>query len=163
MPSDLIVLGVDPGLRITGYGVVGVSGGVLRLVDAGVLKPSPSDPLALRLRELHQDIGEIMDIHHPAVLAIEQVYSHYRHPRTAIIMGHARGVLCLAAAQRSIPVASLPSTHIKKAVTGRGRAGKEQVSGMVCRLLGIGGPIHPLDVSDALAAAIAYCEECDDA
>jgi crossover junction endodeoxyribonuclease RuvC len=163
LPGETVVLGVDPGLNITGYGVVALSGRVMRLVDAGVLKPAPGLPLPLRLRELHRDLGEIMETHRPAAMAIEQVYSHYRHPRTAIIMGHARGVLCLAAAQRDIPVKSIPATHIKKAVTGRGRAGKEQVNGMVCRLLGIPGPLSPMDVSDALAAAIAYCEEETDA
>lgn len=152
-------MGVDPGLNITGYGIVAASGRVLRLVEAGIVKPSASETLPLRLKELHREIGEIMDAHHPHAMAIEEVYSHYRHPFTAIIMGHARGVLCLAAAMRDIPVKSIPSTHIKKAVTGRGRAGKEQVNGMVRRLLGIPGPVSPFDVSDALAAAIAYCEE----
>ncbi len=163
MPRETIVLGVDPGLNITGYGVVSVTGGVLRLIDAGVVRPAAGGTLPMRLRELHQDIGEVMDAHRPHAMAIEEVYSHYRHPRTAIIMAHARGVLCLAASQRDIPVESIPSTHIKKAVTGRGRAGKEQVNGMVCRLLGITGPLSPMDVSDALAAAIAYCEESSDA
>jgi len=162
LSGETVVLGVDPGLNTTGYGVVAVSRGRIRLVDAGVLKPAQGLPLPLRLRELHRDLGEIMDAHRPEAMAIEQVYSHYRHPRTAIIMGHARGVLCLAAAQRDIPVKSIPATHIKKAVTGRGRAGKEQVGGMVCRLLGIPGPLSPMDVSDALAAAIAYCEEAAD-
>lgn len=158
-----MVLGVDPGLGVTGYGLVACLGRSLRLLDAGVLKTPGNLPLSLRLRELHRDMGEIMDCHNPEAMAIEQVYSHYRHPRTAIIMGHARGVLCLAAAERGIRVESIPSTHIKKAVTGRGRAGKEQVNGMVRRLLGVQAPIHPFDVTDALAAAIAYCEEMVDA
>lgn len=163
MPDHTVVLGVDPGLNTTGYGVLELSGGVMRLLDAGTVKPGTRGTLPERLRELHKDIGEIMDAHEPGAMAIEEIYSHYRHPRTAIIMAHARGVLCLAAAQRGIPVRSIPSTHIKRAVTGRGNAGKEQVNGMVCRLLGIAGPVSPLDVSDALAAAIAYCEEAGSA
>lgn len=159
MLHETVVLGVDPGLNTTGYGIVAASGRALRLVEAGILKPCSSGPLPVRLGELFREIGEIMDANHPKAMAIEEVYSHYRHPRTAIIMGHARGVLCLAAAIRDIPVRSIPATHIKKAVTGRGRAGKEQVNGMVRRLLGIQGPLAPYDVSDALAAAIAFCEE----
>ncbi len=163
MPDSTVVLGVDPGLNTTGYGVLALSGGVMKLVDAGIIRPGSGAALPDRLRELHHDMGEIMDTHKPMAMAIEEIYSHYRHPRTSIIMAHARGVLCLAAAQRDIPVRSIPSTHIKRAVTGRGNAGKEQVNGMVCRLLGITGPLSPLDVSDALAAAIAYCEEAGDA
>lgn len=159
MSDRTVVLGVDPGLNTTGYGLLVLSGGVMKLLDAGTVRPDAGGTLSDRLRELHDDIGEIMDTHKPGVMAIEEVYSHYRHPRTAIIMAHARGVLCLAAAERGMTVRSIPSTHIKRAVTGRGNAGKEQVNGMVCRLLGISGPISPLDVSDALAAAIAFCEE----
>lgn len=159
MSDRTVVLGVDPGLNTTGYGLLVLSGGVMKLLDAGTVRPDSGGTLSDRLRELHDDIGEIMDTHKPGVMAIEEVYSHYRHPRTAIIMAHARGVLCLAAAERGMTVRSIPSTHIKRAVTGRGNAGKEQVNGMVCRLLGISGPISPLDVSDALAAAIAFCEE----
>ena len=92
-------------------------------------------------------------------MGLEKIYSHYRHPTTAIIMGHARGVLCLAAGLSGIRVKSMPASRVKKAVTGNGRASKIQVNGMVRRILGIKEELKPVDVSDALAVALALYEE----
>jgi len=157
--SERIILGVDPGLNITGFGVVlgGVSS--LKLLDAGTIRTRPSDPLTPRLTELFQGLVQVIDKYSPEVMGLEKIYSNYRHPATAIIMGHARGVLCLAAGLKGIRVESIPASRVKKAVTGNGRASKEQVNGMVCRILGIRHELKPLDVSDALAVAIALYEE----
>lgn len=155
---ERIILGIDPGLNITGFGVIAADSGSMKLLDAGTIRSKPSDPLTPRLTEIFQGLVQVIDKYSPDVMGMEKIYSHYRHPATAIIMGHARGVLCLAAGLHGIRVESLPASRVKKAVTGNGRASKQQVNGMVCRLLGIQGELKPLDVSDALAVAIALYE-----
>ncbi len=158
MPEK-IILGVDPGLNITGYGIIAASGGKVRLIDAGTIRTISSDPLTPRLVELYEGIARVIESYHPEVMGLEKIYSHYRHPATAIIMGHARGVLCLAAGLKGIRVESLPASRVKKAVTGNGRASKIQVNGMVRRIFGIKEELKPVDVSDALAVALALYEE----
>lgn len=153
-------LGIDPGLRVTGYGVLESGGGKLRLLDAGTIRSTASRSLPYRINELYESLLEVIEELAPAVMGLEEVYSHYKHPRTAIIMAHARGALCLAAQRSGLEVVSIPASRIKKMVTGSGRAGKRQVSGMVRDLLGIEREIRPDDVSDALAVAIAVYECC---
>lgn len=155
---ERIILGIDPGLNITGFGVIAADGGSIKLLDAGTIRSKASDPLTPRLTELFQGLVQIIGKYSPEVMGMEKIYSHYRHPATAIIMGHARGVLCLAAGLKGIRVESLPASRVKKAVTGNGRASKQQVNGMVSRIFGIRGELKPLDVSDALAVAIALYE-----
>lgn len=157
--SDRIILGVDPGLNITGFGIIAASGGKVRLIDAGTIRTISSDPLTPRLTELYEGIASVIESYNPEVMGLEKIYSHYRHPTTAIIMGHARGVLCLAAGLKGIRVKSMPASRVKKAVTGNGRASKIQVNGMVRRILGIKEELKPVDVSDALAVALALYEE----
>lgn len=151
-------LGIDPGLGITGYGVLRFSGSLVELIEAGTVRSSGDDLLHLRLNELYNGIMEIIENFDPDVMGIEKLYSHYAHPVTAIKMAHARGVFCLAAVRSGIELISLPATRIKKLVTGNGRASKQQVSGMVRHLLGLSEEIRPMDVTDALAAAIAAHE-----
>ncbi len=153
-----IYLGIDPGLGTTGYGVLRFAAGSIELLDGGTIRSSPNDPLPQRLDELYCGILEILDKYRPVAMGLEKVYAHYKHPATAIKMAHARGVLCLAAVRRHVRTVPLPSTRIKKLVTGNGRASKEQVSGMVRHLLGLTVEIKPDDVSDALAIAIAAYE-----
>jgi crossover junction endodeoxyribonuclease RuvC len=90
-------------------------------------------------------------------MVVEQLYAHYEHPRTAILMAHARGAFFLAGAQRGIPVLSYAATRVKKLVTGNGRAGKEQMQYAIARELGLAGPPEPHDVADALAIALCHC------
>lgn len=156
--GSVIYLGVDPGLGTTGYGVLRFTAGSIELLDGGTIRSKPADPLPDRLNELYCGILEVLDKYRPVTLGLEEIYSHYKHPATAIIMAHARGVLCLAASRRQTPLLSLPATRIKKLVTGNGRASKEQVSGMVRHLLGLTVKIKPDDVTDALAIAIAAYE-----
>lgn len=145
---------------MTGYGVLESGDGRLRLVDAGTIRSTGRESLPHRINELYESLVEVIEEFSPQVMGLEEVYSHYRHPRTAIIMAHARGVLCLAAERAGMHVVTLPPSRIKKMVTGNGRASKGQVSGMVRDLLGIEAEIKPDDVSDALAAAIAVYECC---
>jgi crossover junction endodeoxyribonuclease RuvC len=156
-PFDMTVLGVDPGLHVTGYGLIGTTAEALQLIEAGVIHTDDDqESLAHRLVDLHRSLGEILDEFKPGVMAIEQLYSHYDHPRTAILMGHARGVLLLAAAERSVEVVSYAATSIKKKVTGSGRAGKEQMQYAVARELGLAAIPEPHDAADALAIAICH-------
>lgn len=153
------VLGLDPGLQTTGYGVLECTDRGPRAVDAGVIRSAegrdPSD-MAQRVHALYDGLCEVLDEWRPAAMAVEQLYAHYDHPRTAILMAHARGVFLLAGAQRGIPVTSYAPSKIKKLVTGSGRASKEQMQYAVARELGLAGPPEPHDVADALGIALCH-------
>jgi len=151
------LLGVDPGLNITGYGAVDrLPDGRCRLVEAGAVRTSPAADLATRLRLLYDGICEALDDLQPQVVIVESLYSKYRHPRTAILMGHVRGIIYLAAQERGLPVEAYPASQVKRALTGVGRAAKRQVAEMVCRLLGLPETPRPHDVTDALALALCH-------
>ncbi|GEM_PF-181711 len=157
MNTSFRILGIDPGLERTGYGLIEVEPDQSsRLKAQGIFKSSRTLPLEERLGILHTQLSAFLEEQNPDVVVLEQLYSHYDHPVTAILMGHARGIICLAAAQRKISLVSYAATRVKKAVTGNGGASKEQVQRMVCHLLGIKEIAGPLDVTDALALAIAH-------
>ena len=149
-------LGIDPGLNITGYGVVEASPDGPRLLEAGVVRGSARGSLAKRLAEIHRGVAEVVSAFRPATMAIEELYSHYERPRTAILMGHARGVICLAATQAGVPIKHYAATQIKKLLTGSGRAPKSQVQMAICREFGLASPPEPPDVADALATALCH-------
>jgi len=150
------ILGIDPGLIATGYGVVEVSEGYrLDCCAAGVIRPD-SKELTARLLQIHEQVTKILHEFIPDALAIEDLFTTYEHPKTAILMGHARGVVVLAAAQRAVPVINYASTELKRAVTGFGRASKQQVQAMVQRLLRLPEAPTPDHVSDALALAVCH-------
>jgi crossover junction endodeoxyribonuclease RuvC len=150
------VLGIDPALRTTGYGVVEGTRRSVRLIEAGIVAPPPRNTLESRLRALHAGIEEVIAQTSPESIVIEELYTSYRNPLTAILMAHARGVLCLAAAQAGIEVRTLGHAHVKRALVGSGSARKEQVNAMVTQLLGLRAAPKPNDVSDALALALAF-------
>ena len=152
----LRILGIDPGLNITGYGVLEADGGRLRLCEAGVIRGKSRGSLAKRLVEIHEGVSEVIAGLKPDVMAIEELYSHYARPRTAILMGHARGVICLAAAQAGIPIKHYAATQIKRILTGSGRAPKSQMQRAIQRELALATPPEPPDVADALAAALCH-------
>lgn len=143
-------------MRTTGYGVIERFDGRVRLVEAGVVVPDVGGTLEQRLAELHSGICDVIASTHPQLVVIEELYSGYKSPRTALMMGHARGVLCLAGAQAGVAVHSLGHARVKRALVGSGNASKEQVAAMVMRLLALRRPPAPLDVSDALALALAF-------
>ena len=150
------ILGVDPGLRTTGYGVIEVRGDALALIEGGVLQPNPALPLEQRLVQLHDAMVEVVRATRPACMVIEELWTSYEHPQTAVLMGHARGVIALAAGTHGVAVAHLAHTVVKRALAGSGSARKAQVKGMVVQRLGLSAPPQPDDVSDALALAIAF-------
>ncbi|HYN00151.1 MAG TPA: crossover junction endodeoxyribonuclease RuvC [Aestuariivirgaceae bacterium] len=154
-PSRRIV-GIDPGLNITGYAVIEPAGGRLTLVEAGMIRGRSRGDLAARLREVHEGVSDVVATFQPAAMAIEELYSHYERPRTAILMGHARGVICLAAALAGIPVLSYSATQVKRLLTGNGRAPKSQVQRAICHEFGLATPPEPPDVADAMAIALCH-------
>ena len=152
------ILGIDPGLNITGYGVLEVSGRSPSLVEAGVVRSKSGGSLAQRVCEIHDGVAEAIASLSPDVLALEQLYSHYDRPTTAILMGHARGAICLAAAKANIEVCDYAATQVKKTLTGNGRAPKSQMQQAIALELGLSSVPEPADVADALA--IAFCHHC---
>jgi crossover junction endodeoxyribonuclease RuvC len=149
------ILGIDPGLNITGYGVVQRQPGKPKLCEAGVVRGGAGS-LGARLHALHQGVVEIIEQFQPRVMVVEQLYSHYKHPRTAILMGHARGAIFLAAAAHNVEIVSYAATRIKKTITGHGRASKEQVQRTIQGELNLAALPEPPDVADALAAALCH-------
>jgi len=150
------VMGIDPGMRITGYGCVVAPGcaGEPKLAEAGVLRFKAGDTLERRLDEMHRAVRELIEALKPDQVAVEKLFAHYRHPRTAILMGHARGVILLACAQADLPVTHLPSTEVKKAITGNGHASKEQMQRAIQMQCSLDALPEPPDLADAIAIAI---------
>ena len=150
------VLGVDPSLHITGYGVVERDDAGLRLVEGGKIVPARGASLAERLADLQRGIADVIASLQPDVMVVEQVFSRTAYPRTAILMAHARGALVCTAAIAGLPVHDYAATAVKRALVGRGAATKDQVAAMVVQALRLRKPPAPADVTDALALAIAY-------
>jgi crossover junction endodeoxyribonuclease RuvC len=149
------VLGIDPGTRIAGYAVVDFDRrGEATIVDAGVLRMTESASLPLRLRQLFDDVAAVIAEHAPSHMALESVFSHAEFVRSAITLAHARGVVMLAAETRGVPIAELPPAEVKKAVTGSGRATKEQMQRAVMSQCGLATMPEPPDVADAIAIAL---------
>lgn len=157
--SSFRILGVDPGLQLTGYAMLEKQGQRPHVKEAGFIRTTekriPAD-VAKRVRILYDGIVEVLDEYNPDVMVVEQLFAHYAHPRTAILMAHARGVLFLAAAQRDIPVVSYAATRVKKTITGSGRASKEQMQFSMLRELQLPKLPEPADVADALAVALCH-------
>jgi crossover junction endodeoxyribonuclease RuvC len=155
----LRILGIDPGLQVTGYAVIEATASGPHVLEAGIIKSSEgraAADMAQRLNSLYTGIVEVLNQFHPQVVAVEQLYAHYDHPRTAILMAHARGVIFLAAAQQQLPVLSYNATRIKKTITGHGRASKQQMQLTMQRELRLTQVPEPPDVADALAAALCH-------
>jgi crossover junction endodeoxyribonuclease RuvC len=150
------ILGVDPSLNVTGYGVIESNGAGLRLVEGGVISPGRDGRLSERLAELQRGLADVITSLHPDVMIVEEVFSQTAYPKTAILMAHARGALVCAAALAGIPVHDYAATAVKRALVGRGAATKTQVGLMVVQALRLRKPPSPEDVTDALALAIAF-------
>lgn len=150
------IIGVDPGLNRTGYAVIDDLGGKWVAVEGGVSRPDPGEPLELRVQTIYRDIREVLEEFGPAAMALEELHSRYEFPKTAILMGHARAAVCLAAAECGIPVTGYAPSRVKNAVTGSGGASKEQVQRAIVTQLGLASPPKPFDVADAFALAICH-------
>jgi crossover junction endodeoxyribonuclease RuvC len=150
------ILGIDPGLNTTGYGVIEVARSAVRLVEAGVVRGKTKGSLTARVQEIHDGVADVIRSLSPEAMALEKLYAHYDRPTTAILMGHARGVIVLAAAQAGIVVHDYAATQVKKALTGNGRAPKGQMQLAVQRELRLSALPEPPDVADALAIALCH-------
>jgi crossover junction endodeoxyribonuclease RuvC len=150
------ILGIDPGLQRTGYACVErLPKGGVRLLDAGIFRLSARASIANRLLELDTDLSALIDEWRPERMAVESVFSHPKHLRTAIIMAHARGVVLLAAERAGISIREFPPASVKRALTGNGAATKRQMQLAVATRCGLSEPPSPSDVADAIAIALA--------
>ena len=159
LEAEMIILGIDPGLQVCGYAVIDAGQGQEKLVEAGTFRTDASAGLGERLSQIAADIGAILKKYSPGVVAVEQLYSHYKHPKTAILMGHARGVILYKAAEAGAKVKSFAATRIKKSLTGNGRAGKMQMQRAIQSILGLSALPEPADVADAIAVALCCANE----
>ena len=148
------VLGIDPGLRLTGYGVVEFRGATPRLLDGGVIRLDSKKPIADRLVELEREVAELIEEAKPTRVAVEKIYSNYVHPQTAVLMGHARGVILLCAARRGIELLEISASRVKKNLMGHGHASKEQMQRSVQGYFKLEELPKPPDVADAIAIAL---------
>jgi len=148
------VLGIDPGLKITGYAVVDFGAGEAFIVEAGAIKTPLRSELPARIQQIHTDLSEILRELRPDVAAVEKLYAHYKHPRTSILMAHARGAVLLACREAGVTVRDFASTKIKKALTGNGHASKVQIQRAIRSICGLDKLPSPPDVADALAIAL---------
>ena len=157
----MIVLGIDPGTAVTGYGVVRArSAGGAELLECGVIRTKASEPLAARLENIYEGVRELIARHQPQAMAVEDVF-YAKNVRTTVVLGHARGVVLLAGQQAGVDIHEYPPAEIKKAVTGSGAATKEQVQFMVTKLLRLKSAPQPADASDGVAAALACVLRAD--
>ena len=151
----MLVLGIDPGTANTGYGVVkGDTLGLVSLIECGVIRTRPRDPLPTRLLEIYEGVAELLARHRPDALSVEDVF-YAKNVRTTVVLGHARGVVLLAGEQARVAIHEIPPAEIKKAVVGTGAATKEQVQFMLTRLLRLRSVPQPSDAADGVAAALA--------
>jgi crossover junction endodeoxyribonuclease RuvC len=158
-PCPLRILGIDPGLQITGYGVIDVAGPRPRLIDGGVIRLNPKTTIPDRLVELEIELESLVNEHKPDVCAVEQLYSHYAHPRTAILMGHARGVILLVARRHAIQVQEFAANRVKQSLTGHGHASKQQMQRAIQGFWNLKSVPEPPDVADALAVALCCARD----
>ena len=148
------ILGIDPGLQVCGFACLEAERGAEKLIEAGVIRTEGDDVLEQRLNRIAQDTESLLRDFGPEVVAIEELYSNYAHPKTAILMGHARGVILQKCAEAGVEVRSFSATRIKKSITGNGRASKEQVQKTIQTILCLTELPEPNDVADAIAAAL---------
>jgi crossover junction endodeoxyribonuclease RuvC len=155
-PAPTVSLGIDPGLNRTGYAViVRTSRGPL-LREGGVIRSTRGKSLSERVHEIGQGLRELFEEFQPQAMAIEQIFSHGQHVKTAILMAHARGAILFAAAQAKVPIAHYTPTQVKRLLTGSGRASKEQMQLAVTRELALDAVPEPNDVADACAIALCH-------
>ena len=152
------VLGIDPGLKITGYGLIEAHQNQIKLIETGTIQTESREPMPYRLKTVYTLLNELMEQHRPEVLVLEKLYAHYKLPTTASILGHARGVVCLLCAQKNIELIEQSVKRIRKAITGNGNASKIQTKHVVAYLLKIDEAKLILDASDALALALGYID-----
>jgi len=152
------ILGIDPGLTKTGFGIIDINNESLSLVDCGLIKPDTKDQLEKRLLTIFKDISKIIIEYNPTIVCIEEVF-YGKNFKSALLLGQARGAAMVSAASEDVNIFEYSAKKIKQSVTGNGNAKKEQVRFMVGSILGIADFNVPLDASDALAIAICHIQQ----
>ena len=152
----MVILGIDPGLRSTGYGIIDALPSQHRVIAAGDIRPSAQEPLAARLAFLHASLTVLIMRHRPDTAVLEKLFTHHAHVTTAALMAHARGVVCVTVQEQGLALAEYPPTQVKQSLTGNGHASKAQVARMVRMRLGCGDPEWSFDTTDALALALVH-------
>ena len=150
------ILGIDPGLNITGYGLIEIENDRPQIIEAGVVRSKRTQSLGKRLASIYNGVDDVIKSLKPDCMGLEELYSHYERPKTSIIMGHARGVICLAAEINSIEINNYTATQVKRVLTGNGRAPKDQMQLAVMRHLHLDEIPKPADVADALSIALCH-------
>ena len=156
------ILGIDPGFKATGYGVIDwdkKNRARLELLEAGTIEPKSKDLLPNKIDKVYRNLDEIILQYSPTVMVLEKLYSHYKHPTTACILGHVRGAICLLCAHRNLKLVEYSVKRVRKSLSGHGNASKQQMQGVVADMLKIDGSKLTLDASDALVLAIGYAFE----
>ena len=148
------ILGIDPGLQVCGYACLETDADREKLIEAGVIRTAGGSEIQEKLNRIAEDIQSLLNTFKPDVVAVEELYAHYAHPRTAILMGHARGVILQKCAEAGVEVKSFSATRIKKSITGNGRASKEQIQRTIQTILSLPKLPEPNDVADAIATAL---------
>ncbi|MFA5059017.1 MAG: crossover junction endodeoxyribonuclease RuvC [Candidatus Omnitrophota bacterium] len=152
------ILGIDPGLKTTGYGLIDFNGNKLKVLEAGTIETKEKDLIQNRLGIVYKTLNEILAEYKPDVMVLEKLYTHYHHATIACILGHVRGVICLLCAQRDVKLVEHSVKRIRKAVVGSGAASKIQTQNMVAHILNIDTKKLTPDASDALALALGYVQ-----
>ena len=150
------ILGIDPGLKATGYGCIEAGNRSVTLLETGTVEPKTKDLIQNRIQTVYKILGGLIEGYKPQVLVLEKLYAHSKHPVTASKLGHVRGVICLLCAERGVELAEHSVKRIRKSLTGNGNATKVQTRRIVADILRIDGEKLPLDASDALALALGY-------
>jgi len=152
----LRILGIDPALSISGYGLIETKEGKLFLLEAGVITTTSKEDTGKRLKKIYNCVNRLICETKPQVMVLEKIYAHYRHPATSFILGQARGVICLCSAINDIRLAEYAATRIKKAIVGKGLASKTQVQKMIAQIFKLERMPKYNDVTDAIALAVAH-------
>lgn len=150
------ILGIDPAINVTGYGLIEAKGNTLSLIDQGEIVTKGIDQLSKKLEKIYNILLRCVEIYRPNYIVVEKLYSHYKHPTTAYYLGNVKGLISLICGQKNIPLVEYGSTRIKKAIIGKGSASKYQVRKMIEYLLSLKEPIKSFDTSDALSLAVAH-------
>ncbi|MFA5087801.1 MAG: crossover junction endodeoxyribonuclease RuvC [Candidatus Omnitrophota bacterium] len=150
------ILGIDPGLKATGYGFIDYQDNRIKLLEAGTIEPKEKDLIQNRIRKVYANLDDLVVKYRPDVMVLEKLYSHYEHPTTACKLGHVRGVICLLCANREIKLVEHSVKRIRKTIVGSGGASKLQTQSVVAHILNIDEQKLTLDASDALALALGY-------
>lgn len=150
------ILGIDPGLDVTGYGVIEDKSVPPSIIEAGIIRTSRQDGLTKRLNIIYSQVTALIRQTRPEICVVEELYSHYKHPMTAILMAHARGVILSCCSQKNMKIIGYPAKTVKRSVAGNGNASKQQIQRMVSKLLNLKDTPQSLDLTDALALCLTH-------